>query len=80
MEREPTESSGFEPIPEETDRIAAAVVDAAYHVHANLGPGLLESVYETCLCRELKKRGREFKRQFPVPILYDGVRLIRDGI
>ena len=78
MEREPTGSSGFEPIPEETDRIAAAVVDAAYHVHANLGPGLLESVYQACLCYELKKRGVNFTTQVAVPIIYDGVNLDTD--
>ncbi len=39
----------FEPIPPETERIAAAVVDAAFKVHRSLGPGLLESVYELCL-------------------------------
>ncbi|HUW56327.1 MAG TPA: GxxExxY protein [Planctomycetota bacterium] len=75
MEREQTEKSAFEPIPEETDRIAAAVVDAAYHVHAALGPGLLESVYEACLCHELKKRGFSFKTQVAVPVVYDGVKL-----
>lgn len=63
----------FEPVPENVDRTAAAVVDAAYQVHANLGPGLVESVYETCLCHELKKRDIDFKKQFPVPITYDNV-------
>lgn len=67
--------TGFDPVPEAVDRVATAVVDAAYAVHTHLGPGLLESVYETCLCRELSKRGLEFKTQVPLPVSYDGVRL-----
>ena len=75
MRRGKAENGGFEAIPEETERIATVVVDAAYHVHSNLGPGLLESVYEVCLCHELRTRGLDFKKQLPVPITYDGVRL-----
>lgn len=65
----------YEPIPEATDRIAAAVVDAAFKVHTTLGPGLLESVYEACLCQELKQRSIPFEAQVPVPVVYDGVTL-----
>ena len=43
------------PIPEEDERIARLIVDAAYAVHKNLGPGLLENVYEVCFCHELRK-------------------------
>jgi GxxExxY protein len=50
-------------------------VDAAYKVHKSLGPGLLESIYETFFCFELKKRGIFFERQKPVVIKYDGVAL-----
>jgi hypothetical protein len=42
-------AGGFAPIPDETEQIRRAVVSAAYKVHKALGPGLLESVYETCL-------------------------------
>ena len=52
----------FEAVPQAVERVAAAVVDSAYHVHKNLGPGLLESVYEVCLCHELRKRGLRLKR------------------
>jgi len=48
------------------------VVDSAFKVHKLLGPGLLESVYEVCLVRELSKRGVGVRRQIPVPIVYDG--------
>jgi GxxExxY protein len=63
------------PIPEETERIAKAVIDAAFAVHKALGPGLLESVYEVCLCHELSKRGIPFRSQATLPVVYDGVRL-----
>ncbi len=51
------------------------VVDAAYTVHSRLGPGLLESVYETCLAYELSKRGIAVKRQLVVPVYYDEIRI-----
>jgi GxxExxY protein len=44
-------------------------------VHSALGPGLLESVYEECLCRELSKAGLGFKRQLEMPVRYDGMTL-----
>jgi GxxExxY protein len=53
------------------NQIAAVVVDAAYHVHKKLGPGLLESVYEVTLAHELRKRGLRVDRQVPVAIHYD---------
>ena len=53
--------------------IAKEIVDAAYKVHKSLGPGLLESVYETILAHELEKRGFNVKRQVPVPIVYEGI-------
>ena len=63
----------YENLPEETERIAKQIVDAAYHVHKVLGPGLLEKVYEVCLCHELTKRHIRFKRQVNVPIKYDNM-------
>ena len=53
--------------------IAKQVVDAAYKVHKTLGPGLLESVYETVLAHELEKRGLSVNRQISVPIVYEGI-------
>ena len=49
------------------------VVDIAYHLHVTLGPGLLESVYETCFCCELTKRNISFVTQKKVPIIYDSI-------
>ena len=48
------------------------VIGAAIEVHRNLGPGLLESAYEECLCRELGMRGIHFERQLELPIIYKG--------
>ena len=55
------------------NRIAKLVVDAAYHVHTKLGPGLLESVYELVLAHEIEKRGLAVERQLSIPIQYDGL-------
>ena len=65
----------MEPIPERVEWVAKQLVDAAYKVHKALGPGLLESVYESCLCHELTKRGIPFRRQLEMPVVYDGIRL-----
>ncbi|MGA2984461.1 MAG: GxxExxY protein [Terriglobia bacterium] len=64
-----------EPISEDTNAVAAKIVDAAYVVHTALGPGLLESVYELCLVHELKKRGLRVERQVSLPVVYDELRL-----
>jgi GxxExxY protein len=48
------------------------VIGLAIEVHRNTGPGLLESVYEQCLCVELRRAGVAFKRQVPIPMLYKG--------
>ena len=63
----------FEPIPEELDEIGRLIVDAAFTVHKNLGPGLLEKVYEVCFCHELSKRNLDYQRQIYIPIVYDGL-------
>ena len=57
------------------NEVAKEIVDAAYHVHKRLGPGLLESVYETVLAYELKKRGLNVKRQARVAVIYDNIKL-----
>jgi GxxExxY protein len=56
------------------NEIGKWVVDAAVKVHRELGPGLLETVYEVVLARELEHRGLRVERQVPVPIVYEGVR------
>lgn len=63
----------FQPLSAEEERIASQIVDAALTVHKQLGPGMLERVYEVCFCHELVKRGLRVQRQVPVPITYDGI-------
>ncbi len=55
------------------EQIGTAVVHAAFTVHKDLGPGLLERIYEVCMEHELKKAGFEVKRQVAIPICYDGL-------
>ena len=57
------------------EEASTVVVDVAYHLHRDLGPGLLESVYEAILATLLEDRGLSVKRQVPVPIQFRGVRL-----
>ncbi|WKZ37235.1 MAG: GxxExxY protein [Anaerolineales bacterium] len=62
------------PNPPDDERSAHLIVDSACTVHKNLSAGLLESVYETCLCHEFEKRGLNYKRQVVVPLVYDGIK------
>ena len=56
------------------NEIAKIVVDAAFKIHTQLGPGLLETVYEVVLAHELRKRGLSVARQVPILIVFDGLR------
>jgi len=60
------------------NQISKAIIGAAIEVHRELGPGLIEKVYEESLCREFHLRGIQFKRQQAVPIFYKGVKLASD--
>jgi GxxExxY protein len=51
------------------------IIGAAIDVHRELGPGLLENVYEECLCYELSARGISFEKQKPIPVVYKGAKL-----
>lgn len=57
------------------EQITKAIIGAAMEVHKTLGPGLLESAYEACLCHELQLRGIKFQRQVDLPIIYKGLEL-----
>ena len=72
MSRGNTPRIPLSPVEEE---LARDVVDAAFHVHATLGPGLLESVYEHCLAHELAERGRFPRQQVALPVSYRGTSL-----
>lgn len=62
------------------NEIGRITVDAAVTVHRELGPGLLESVYEAVLARELTNRGLKIGRQVPVPIVWRGKDSRRDSV
>lgn len=55
--------------------IAREIVDAAFRIHNALGPGLLESVYETVLAFELDRRGLSVTRQQPIPMVYESIHI-----
>jgi GxxExxY protein len=57
------------------NRITEQIIGAAIEVHRALGPGLLESAYEECLCHELRLRSVPFERQRPLPVEYKGIKL-----
>ena len=63
----------YAPLSDKEERIAQAIVAAAYAVHSALGPGMLENVYKVCFCHELSKRGLSYRGQVVVPIVYDGI-------
>jgi GxxExxY protein len=65
----------FKPLDREIEGLAKEIVDAAFKVHKELGPGLLESVYEACLTHELRKRGLKVDTQLELPVRYETVRL-----
>jgi len=58
---------------ERTEEIGKIVVNSAFKVHKQLGPRLLERVYEVCLAHEITKAGLDVKRQVDIPIFYDGI-------
>lgn len=72
MEREGhKEHKGHEGLGSRLETVGREVVDSAIKVHRHLGPGLLESIYEHCLARELELRGLEVVRQVPIPVRYE---------
>lgn len=65
----------FDPISEDTERYGKIALDACFRVHSELGPGLLERVYEECLCYELSQAGIKFERQISLPLRYREIRI-----
>lgn len=63
----------FEALSDNEERIGKVIGNAAYLVHSQLGPGLLEKVYEVCLTHELRKVDMLVTRQVDIPIQYDGI-------
>jgi GxxExxY protein len=69
----------FLPIPPAVEQVGKIVLNAAYRVHTELGPGLLESVYEACLTYEIRESGLPVETQVAVPVIYRNIRL-EDGL
>lgn len=59
----------------EVNSLTEAVIGAAMRVHSALGPSLLESAYEACVCHELVKAGFSVQRQLALPVVYDGMKI-----
>ena len=70
-----TERTEFTETRKGLNELTEIVIGCAIEVHRALGPGLLESTYEMCLCRELSLRNIPFERQKPIPVIYKGVKL-----
>ena len=70
-----TETQGHREDREHKDPRTSRIIAAALEVHRALGPGLLESAYEECLCHEFYLRGIEFERQLAFPVTFKGLRL-----
>jgi len=70
-----TETQSHRENEDQKDPRTSAIVGAAIEVHRHLGPGLLESAYEECLCHELHLRGIGFRRQVDLPVEYKGLKL-----
>ena len=63
----------FIPLTDREEYLAKFIVNAAYEVHKQLGPGLLEKVYEVCLSHLIMKCGVKTQRQVTIPIIFDGL-------
>jgi len=57
------------------EKLTEQIIGAAIEIHRHLGPGLLESAYEECLCHELYLHNLKFERQSPLPLEYKGIKL-----
>jgi len=67
--------SQIQPISDRANHAAKIAVNAAFAVHTKLGPGLLESVYEKCLCHAIRRRGLRVQRQLLLPIEFEDLRI-----
>lgn len=67
--------TAFQPIPADVERIGKVVLNAAYKVHTTLGPGLLESVYQTSTKHVIEKSGVLVKTDVKLPIIFEGTKL-----
>jgi len=68
-----TSATSYIAIPTRTEEVTKLILDAAFKVHTALGPGLLESVYETCLTHDLKSTSLKVQTQVSLPVVYDDI-------
>ena len=78
--KENTDSMLYSKLTEREEFLATEIVDAAYKVHKELGPGLLEKVYEACFCYELRLKDIPFKRQVDLFINYKTELFFEEGL
>lgn len=78
MESQSREGAKLTVINDQTERLAANIVDCIFKIHQYFGPGMLESLYERALCKELSKRGLSFERQTQIAVFYEG-ELLEEG-
>jgi GxxExxY protein len=71
----PRTRPGLDPVPWPEQALTGDIIAAAIEVHRTLGPGLLESAYQACLCHELNLRGLDFVQQVELPLTYKDVKL-----
>ena len=69
------EKKVYMPVPQDVERVGKAVLDATFKVHTDLGPGLLESVYETCTAFEVKESGLRVVTQVALPVTYRDIKM-----
>lgn len=74
MKRNP-KVARYVPVPPDVERVGKIVLDSAFQVHSGLGPGLLESVYETCLAYEIRNKNVPVQTQVILPVIYKDVRI-----
>lgn len=70
----------YSELTEQEEFLAKEIVDAAYKVHKELGPGLLEKIYEACFCYELELKEIPFQRQVDLPINYKTKLFFEEGV
>ncbi len=70
----------YSKLSEREEYLGKEIVDAAYKVHKELGPGLLEKIYEACFCYELELKGIPYQRQVDLPINYKSELFFEDGL
>ena len=75
MNKNTTKNTENTEVRKKLNGLTESVIGAAIEVHRALGPGLLESAYEICFCRELNLQESRFQRQVPIPLEYKGVKL-----